>query len=287
MEIIGTGLSGLVGSKFVEMCASKYACTNLDLTVHVDITKEEQVFKAVEGSSSPVIIHMAAFTDVTKAWEQRGDKDGICYAVNVRGTENIARAAKRYGKHLIHLSTAFVFDGNTESMYTEDDQVNPIEWYGVTKAEAEKVVQDICSKWTIFRIDQPFRSDPFPKQDTVHKMAEQIQKGGFTPFADHYFSPTVIEDFARVLDWAVVTPPQGIYHATVNRKVSDFEYANMINAALKLGASITPGHLDDYLKTLNRPYQRNTAMSSDKLLRAAKGIAFTQLEEALSRVKLP
>lgn len=284
MDILGTGLSGLVGSKFASLYSSKYSFSNLDLTVGVDITNEEQVMKAVEASSSPVVIHMAAFTDATKAWEQQGDKNGICYKVNVIGTRNIAKAAKAFNKHMIHISTAFVFDGNIETMYKEDDAINPIEWYGVTKAEAEAVVQEMCSEWTIFRIDQPFRSDPFLKADTAHKMISSLQKGGFTPFADHFFAPTIIEDFSAVLDWAIDHKPQGIFHATCNQKVSDFEYAQMINDALHLNAQVLPGKLEDYLKQLGRPYQRNTALDSTKLMAVAKEITFTPLKDAVGKL---
>ena len=108
-KVLGTGLSGLVGSRIVDLLSSKYSFENLDLTTGVDITNEDQVLRFAEKSSAKTIIHMAAFTDVTTAWQQNGDKNGACYKVNVIGTENIAQAAQKTGKHLIHLSTAFVF----------------------------------------------------------------------------------------------------------------------------------------------------------------------------------
>lgn len=286
IPILGTGLSGLVGSRFVSLLSSKYTFSNLDLSVGVDITNEEQVMRAVEASQSPVIVHMAAFTDVNRAWEERGNKDGLCYKVNVLGTQNIAKAAQKYNKHCIHLSTAFVFDGTSDGMYTEEDIVHPIEWYGETKAEAERVVQEICSSYTLFRIDQPFRSDPFPKQDTVHKMVELLSKPEYTPFVDHFFAPTIIEDFSKALDWAITEKPQGMYHATCNKKISDYEYAKMINQALKLNKTINPGSLEDYLKTTQRPYQKNTALDSSKLMKAASTVVFTPLEDALAQVTL-
>lgn len=284
MDIIGTGLSGLVGSKFVELFSHKYSISNLDLTAGVDITKEDDVLRAVEASSSPALIHLAAFTDVNKAFEQTGDKDGVCYKVNVMGTQNIANACKKTGKHLVHVSTAFVFDGNKETMYTEDDVINPIEWYGVTKAEAETVVQQTCSSYTILRIDQPFRRDPFLKQDTAHKLIEQLKRGSFKPFEDHFFAPTIIEDFAHVLDYCIEKKPQGIFHTTCGRKISDYEYAQLINSALNLGAAVTPGSLQEYLKTVNRPYQKNTALDSSKFMSLAKELTFTQLEVAISQL---
>ncbi len=283
--VLGTGLSGLVGSRVIDLLSSKYAFQNLDLTTGVDITNEDQVFRAVEQSSAKSIIHMAAFTDVTAAHEQQGDKNGLCYKVNVVGTENIARAAQKTGKHLIHLSTAFVFDGENESLYLEDDALNPVEWYGKTKALAEEAVQSMCDAWTIFRIDQPFRSDTYEKKlDTTHKLISGMKNGTLYPqFIDHWFSPTVIEDFALVLDWAVAQKAQGIYHATCGTKISDYEYATLINETLNLGGTIQQGSLNEYLKLINRPYQRNTAMASEKLAQAAN-MKWTTLEDAVKKI---
>jgi len=283
MEILGTGLSGLVGSKVVQLYSNKYNFQNIDLTVGVDITDFAAVHDFISKSSAPVIIHMAAFTDATKAWEQTGDTSGVCYKVNVVGTENIAKVARETGKHLIHVSTAFVFDGNKDTMYVEEDPVSPIEWYGVTKAKAEEVVQKIGGSWTIFRIDQPFRSDPFAKQDTAHKMAENLKKQDFRPFGDHWFAPTIIEDFAQVLDWGIENKPQGIFHATCNEKVSDYQYANMIAKALHVEREIVPGSLLEYLKTTSRPYQKNTALSSEKLLKASS-MKFLSLADAIPTI---
>lgn len=135
------------------------------------------------------------------------------------------------------------------------------------------------------RIDQPFRLDVFPRMDTAHKMIENLKKGTFTPFADHWFSPTLIEDFAKIIDWAVQTTPQGIFHATCDQKVSDFEYATLIQQALNIPGTIEKGSLEEYLKTTQRPYQRNTAMTSKKLFSI---LPFTclPLEEAVAKIEM-
>lgn len=283
--VLGTGLSGLVGSRVVDLLSHTYDFENLDLTTGVDITNEDQVLRAVEKSSAKTIVHMAAFTDVTAAWQQNGDKNGLCYQVNVVGTENIARAAQKTGKHCIHLSTAFVFDGENESMYLEDDALNPIEWYGKTKAFAEEAVQRMCDVWTIFRIDQPFRSNTYEKKpDTTHKLISGIQNSTLHPqFIDHWFSPTVIEDLALALDWATAQKAQGIYHATCGTKISDYAYAMLVNETLNLRGTIRQGSLSEYLKVINRPYQRNTAMNSEKLAKAAN-IKWTTLEDAIKKI---
>jgi dTDP-4-dehydrorhamnose reductase len=268
-SILGTGLSGLVGSKLVQAYSEYYDFINLDLTDPqnpVDITNYDQVLRTFSNSPAEYVVHFAAFTDVTKAWEQRDDKNGVAYRVNVLGTENIVKAATATGKHLIHISTAYVFNGQKEDLYNEQDPVSPIEWYGQTKAWAEEKVTASQSKWTIFRIDQPFRSDPFPKQDIAHRIIAGLQNKTLYPqFTNHYFGPTYIDDFVKVIEWNFRTGETGLFHASSGEKWSDYDFAQEINQNLQLNGEVTQGDLEAYLKTLNRPYQKNTAMSIEKL----------------------
>jgi dTDP-4-dehydrorhamnose reductase len=286
--VLGTGLSGLVGSRLVQDFSDTYQFQNLDLsnpTQPVDITNAEQVLNIFNQSSAQFVVHFAAFTDVTKAWEQRDDTNGVAYKVNVTGTENIVQAAAQTGKHLIHISTAYVFNGEKTEMYTEEDALSPIEWYGKTKAIAEERVQASNGKWTILRIDQPFRSDSFPKLDIVHKVMQGLKEKTLYPqFTNHFFGPTYINDFAKVIDWVIRTQTTGLFHASSGEKWSDFDFATAINEVAKLGSEVKPGDLDAYLKTVNRPYQRNTAMDCSKLHQLLD-FTPTSIKTALSQVK--
>ena len=285
VPMLGTGLSGLVGSRVTALLKKTHSFQNLDLSVGVDITNERQVYEAVKKSKAKFILHCAAYTDVTGAWQQTGDKNGPCYQVNVLGTEYIAKAAVEFGKHLIHVSTAYIFDGEKDSMYVEEDLPNPIEWYGETKALAEDVVRAAKGTWTIIRIDQPFRKDSFAKPDTARKMFANIQKEGFAPFTDHFFAPTVIEDFAKTCTWVTETSMTGVFHLTCNQKVSDYEFAMLLAEAKKFKISLQKGSLTEYVKKTNRPYQKNTAMSAEKLL-LSSGFILTPLKDALTSLEL-
>lgn len=268
-QVIGTGLSGLVGSKVVELLSNDYQFENIDLshpTHPTDITKYDQVQRVLASSDADTVLHFAAFTDVTKSWEQRGDKNGVAYQVNVVGTENIAKAAAEAGKHLIHISTAYVFDGKKAEPYTEQDPLSPIEWYGETKAIAEQVVQDNTDKWTILRIDQPFRSDPFNRPDVVHRIIAGLLNGTLPPqFTNHYLGPTFVDDFALVVQWAIAQQTVGIFHASAGEQWTDYDLATAVQETLKIPGQVEKGDLDAYLAKSHRPYARNTALSTQKL----------------------
>jgi dTDP-4-dehydrorhamnose reductase len=265
----GTGLNGLVGSKIVTELEERVDFDNLDISDPkrpVDITDAEQVLRVTAEPERRFLLHSAAFTNVNAAWEQRGDKDGLAWQVNVEGTRNIVDACQENGLHLIHLSTAFVFDGEKDGMYTEDDPMNPIEWYGRTKAEAETVIRESSIDWTILRIDFPFRQDSFERPDVAHTIAQKLQADELYPmFTNHWFGPTVIEDLAQVVGWVMDSETTGLFHASSGEKWTDYEFATAIKAAHDLDGEIEQGDLDAYLETLQRPYQRNTAMNTGKL----------------------
>jgi dTDP-4-dehydrorhamnose reductase len=267
--ILTTGINGLVGSKFKKDFADKYDFDSLDIsdpTNPTDITDYDQVINRFKNSDTKFVIHLAAFTNVTAAFEQKDDKNGICWKVNVLGTENIIKACQETGKHLIHISTAYVFDGEKEGLYTEEDQPKPIEWYGQTKYEAEQRVINSDIAWTILRIDQPFRSDEFARKDVAHKIIDGLNEGNLNPqFSNQYFGPTFIDDFAKILDWVIRTSTTGLYHATSGEQWNPYDFATAIKEKLNLSGKVKKGDLDEYLKTLNRPYQKNTAMNCEKL----------------------
>ena len=286
-SIIVTGSNGLIGSKFVSEAKHDFTIVPADINSDsnpIDITNRSQVFELIESTQPTAVVHFAAFTNVTAAWEQSGDKTGPAYLVNVVGTQNIVEACEQFGVHLIHISTAYVFDGTKKDMYVESDTPNPIEWYGQTKAEAEAIVLNSDCASTVFRIDQPFRSDDFARHDVVRRIVKGMLTDSLYPqFTDHFFAPTYIDDFAATLRWAILEKASGIYHCTTNSMVSDFEFATHIQQQLEIEYEIKKTTLAEYLKTTSRPYQQNTALNSDTLLHDSK-LELLSLPKALSNV---
>ncbi|MFZ5376081.1 MAG: SDR family oxidoreductase [Patescibacteria group bacterium] len=283
-----TGTNGLVGSRFITDFADRYDVLSLDRNnpiQPVDITDSEVVEAVLRDSKAEFLVHFAAFTDVNAAWRQQGDKNGLAYQVNVAGTNNLVSACEKFGKRLIHVSTAYVFDGNSIDQYRETDTPHAIEWYGQTKLWAEEIIQSSTIPWTIFRIDQPFASQPHQKLDIAHRLASGLQNNTLYPqFTNHYFGPTIIEDFAKTIDWAIRTSATGLYHASSGERWSDFQFAQAIKDQHLLSGEVKPGNLDEYLKTQPRPYQRNTALDCTKL---HSQIDFTPqtVHQAISKLK--
>ena len=289
-KVITTGINGLVGSKFKDLFAEKYEIINLGLDEKnkaTDITDITSVEEAIQTQTeAKTILHLAAFTDVNAAFKQTDDKNGLAYRVNVIGTKNIVEMAKSYQKKLILVSTAYVFDGQKEELYSEEDETHPIEWYGQTKRWAEEVlIESDLQDWVILRIDQPFAAKAQTKPDIVQKIIGGIKTAQLYPqFTNHFFGPTYIDDFAKVMEMFVRRQNlSGIYHASGGEKWSDFDFAQMIAEKCGFNYKISAGNLVEYLKTAQRPYQKNTALKIEKL-RSILDFPLKTINEALDEV---
>ena len=168
MHIIGTGLTGLIGTRLTELLHSTYRFDFINLENGVNILDRQKVEQAISSSKAKVVLHMAAKTNVDgceldkhrdleilgfknkEEKEEAWQNEQTAYAVNVFGTQNMIGACKKNNKKLIYISTDFVFDG-TKKHYNEDDKPNPLNWYAKTKYEGEKLVQDSGLEYLILR----------------------------------------------------------------------------------------------------------------------------------------
>jgi dTDP-4-dehydrorhamnose reductase len=282
--IIGTGLSGMIGSRLVEELSSKYNFTNLDLATNVDITDVDQVNQALSQQPT-VVIHLAAFTDVSKAFEQKDDKNGLVYKVNTLGTKNIAQTCQKHNHYLIHVSTDFVFDGTKETLYTEADKPNPIEWYGQTKLWAEEEVINSGCQHVIARFAFPFRSKFSAKPDLVRTILSGLKSNSLYPmFSDQIITPTFIDDLVKAFDLFINKKPTGIYHVVGSTPISPFELTKKIATVFAIKADIKPGSFKEYLKKDPRPRQQYLKISNLKLQKDFN-LKMSTLDQALAQVK--
>jgi len=286
IPILTTGLTGLVGSRIAEMLDDKYEFFNMDLTTGVDITDKSKIEDFVKDHPAQIMIHLAAFTDVNGANAQTGNKEAICYQVNVTGTKNIAEICKENNIYLINISTDFVFAGDKNEPYAETDSKNPIEWYGQTKAWAEEEIEKTLSHYAIARIGYPFRAKFDAKPDTVAKTKQGLANGTLYPqFSDMIITPTYIDDIARTIELMIEKQPQGIFHLHSSSSLSPFELAKKIATTFGFNPEIVKeGSLEEYLKTTDRPYQKNLRMSNKKVQQEL-GIKLMTIDEALKDIK--
>ncbi len=288
-KIIGTGLSGLVGSRIVELLSDKYEFIDFSLDTGVNVLDKESLTAAFAKNSDAVaVLHMAAFTDTNGAWEQRGNKSSICYQLNVEGTHNILELAKQYNQYFIYISTDFVFDGTKTTPYIEIDTPNPIEWYGETKYLGEKVVTDSGYNAAIVRITYPYRANFDKKPDIVHKVLTKLQNGEVVKmFSDQTCTYTFIDDIANGIDKFFENKYTGIYHLVGSSSHSPYEMSKLVAKTFGYDENLVQASsLEEYIKSQpegSRPWQKCLITSNQKV--KDLGIEMKTLEEGLMEIK--
>lgn len=286
IPLLTTGATGLVGSRFVELFGSEFEIFNMDLTTKVDITNKSSIEEFVKAHPAKLLIHLAAFTNTAEAFKQNGDKSGLCYQVNVVGTENIAEVCKDMGIHLIHISTDFVFDGTKKDAYLESDPKSPIEWYGETKALAEDKVVESGVSYAIARISYPYRANFALKPDIIAKIRQGLESGTLYPqFADTTITPTFIDDIARGFAQIIKTQKTGIFHLVGSDSMSPYQLAQSVAQAYGFDPSLVQkGSLSEYLANNPRPFARFATLDNSRV-KSELGFTPLTLAEGLRELK--
>jgi len=283
MDIIGTGLSGLVGSRIVSLFPPTYTFANLSRETDVDLLDFQKVKKMITASRAPWVFHFAAFTDVQGAeGEKEKGEESISWKVNVLATENIVSVCRDTGKRLLYISTDYVFDG-TKHEYQEDDIPHPISWYGRTKYEGEKRVEILKEQSLIVRIANPYKSNPMGKMDFVHKMRDKMEKGiELKASSDQIFCPTFVDDLAESLRFLIHNNSSGIYHVVAHDGITPYKAAHVIAEIYHLkNARITSTSYNKYFLGKALP-PKQALLKHDKI--NASGIKLHTFEEGVLEV---
>lgn len=143
-----TGCNGQLGRAINQVYADsrEYECVNTDVA-QLDITNIEAVMKLAEEVKPYAIINCAAHTNVNAC---ETDVDNA-YKINAIGPRNLSIAATRYNAKLVHISTDYVFSGDSKEPYLEFDQTGPKGMYGKTKLAGENFVKEFAKDHFIIR----------------------------------------------------------------------------------------------------------------------------------------
>jgi dTDP-4-dehydrorhamnose reductase len=196
----------------------------------VDFNQPEQVRQLILQIQPGLIINAAAYTAVDQA-EQEPEK---AFNINGYSVQAIAESAKKIGAILIHYSTDYIFDGKKQSLYTEEDQANPINVYGESKLLGEKKIIETEGHYLIFRLSWVFS---LTHPSFVTKVLEWTRKFKTLRIVDDQTSsPTWANMVAEktltliqkdnVAD--LIKSKPGVYHLAGRGTVSRFEWAKAI-----------------------------------------------------------
>ena len=238
----------------------------------LDITLEDKVSEFISSHAPDIIINCAAYTNVDKCETERE----TALEVNALGSKYIASAAKECGARVIHISTDFVFDGNSNSPYSEEDQTNPLSEYGRTKLEGERNIQDYCNSFLIVRTSWLFGHHG---TNFVEKMLELAGcKKELSVVTDETGSPTYTADLAEALWTLIKQECEGIIHVANEGSCSRYEWAKKIFEIMGYNINIHPIDSSQYKRPAKVPL--NSTLNCQKFT-TITGMQMRTWEEAL------
>lgn len=222
MKVLVTGAAGQLGYDVIKVLKQRnIECLGADIA-EFDITDFATTNMFITNYHPDAVIHCSAYTAVDKA----EDNQEVCRAVNVQGTENIAKVCKSIDAKMIYISTDYVFPGNGKNYYEVDDNTEPLSVYGQTKLDGEKAVSSTVNKHFIVRISWVFGKNGNNFVKTMLRLGKEHEVINIV--CDQIGSPTYTEDVAPLLCDMIVTDKYGIYHATNEGVCSWAEFSEEI-----------------------------------------------------------
>jgi dTDP-4-dehydrorhamnose reductase len=192
----------------------------------LDLNDSSALAAEIEKISPTHIVNAAAYTAVDKA-ESEPEQ---AWAVNAVAPGEAARAARRLGIPMIHISSDYVFDGTSSRAYRPEDATGPTGVYAKTKLAGELAVTSLCERHWVLRTSWVFSEHGSNFVRTMLRLARE--RDALSIVADQHGVPTYAGDLARVVAALVSgttnTVAWGTYHAVGGPPTTWFDFARVI-----------------------------------------------------------
>ena len=233
MRILVTGAKGLLGTKLTELITAKgehevfglgrSTSDREEYPYHsIDITDRDRLHSIISGIHPDVVINTAAMTQVDDCETQQE----LCHKINVAGVANLADACRKTNAFLLQVSTDFIFDGSQGPLH-EEEEPNPVNYYGKSKLEAEQVVRESGIPWAIARTVLVYGITPdMSRSNIVLWVRDSLRKGKpIQVVDDQWRTPTLAEDLAMGCSLIATKKKEGIFHISGEELMTPYEIA--------------------------------------------------------------
>lgn len=260
-KILVTGGYGQLGNCLQKLSAEfadrfTFEFTNSEA---LDITDSFAVLDYFDDFKPDFCINASAYTAVDLA-ESEPEK---AFAVNAEGVANLAEACKEHKTVLIHVSTDYVFDGETNLPYDEDNFTNPAGVYGASKRKGEELALEINPKTVILRTSWLYSE--FNKNFVKTMLNLFSTKDELNIVADQHGQPTNANDLAEAIMKIIESEPKtyGIFHFSNQPETTWYDFATKIAQFSDSKIKLNPITTEQYPTPAKRPAR--STMSLDKI----------------------
>ena len=275
-KVLITGSNGLLGQKVVDLfvnnnfkvtATSKGQNRNPNIKgyeyVPTNISNLNATTKLIKKINPDFIIHTAAMTNVDSCELRQYE----CKQLNAKVVKHIVSLCEEQDIHLVHISSDFVFRGK-KGYYTEEDKLNPVNFYGKTKKKSEKYILKSDIDYTILRTIILYG---IVKNSTKNNIILWIKESldnnkSISVVTDQYRMPTYVNDLAQACLSAVQKKAKGVYHISSNELLSVYEIALEVAKTFDLNTDLIKPILSEKLnQKAERP--KKTGFNIDKAVR--------------------
>ena len=258
IKVLVTGSEGQLGQslKLVSKNYSKIEWNFMSKN-QLDIQKFDQIISVVLNKKIQIIINCAAYTNV----ENSEIEFTKAFGVNSNGVKNLVNVCEKLKLKLIHISTDYVFDGNKNGEYQENNITNPISIYAKSKFEGENNVIRSNSETLVLRTSWLF--SPYGKNFVKTIIKRSKHNGEIKVVNDQFGKPTYAMDLAQVIIALIFNKnsfKNKVYHFANSGKTSWYNFAKKIISYKKIECKLIPVSSSFFNYKAIRP--RNSSLST-------------------------
>jgi dTDP-4-dehydrorhamnose reductase len=253
---------------------------NNNISKHfVDITNESKIKETIGDINPDFVVNTAAIANVDLCETERE----LAYKTNALAVGYIGEACKKLNIPLCHISTDYVFDGE-KGNYVEDDEMNPINYYGWTKAEGEKILNELNYDLTsIVRISVPYCVSPVKTNFFLWVLNSLREGKEINAVIDQWNTPTYTDELTNGIIKIYEKYVNGTLHFGGGEKVSRYEFALKVAKIFDLNSDlIKPIQSSELGWKANRP--KDTSLNNNKIEKRLK-IKLKTINECLKEIK--
>ncbi len=272
MKYLLTGAAGQLALEFIKKLdgVNLYAFEKSKL----DVSKEKELKEIIDFVKPDVIINCSAYNNVDGA---ENDFENA-YKVNSLALKNMALFSYKYKTKIIHFSTDYVFDGKKNELYTEDDKPQPLNKYGFTKLEGERLLKENYENYLIFRVSWLYGRG---KQNFLYKLNEWSKKFDELKIStDEVSVPTLTSFVCDVVIKAFNNDLRGLFHLVPDGYTSRYNWAVKYFEVLKKDVKILEAKQKDFNLPAKRP---SFSAMNNKLIKNELGIEVKSWDYYLER----
>jgi dTDP-4-dehydrorhamnose reductase len=214
------------------------------------INERDKVLEFFESAQPSFCINCAAYTAVDKAESEREN----AFLINAESVSILASACRSFNTKLIHISTDYVFDGNSSTPLKEDDLTNPVNVYGESKLKGEELAFKENANTIVIRTSWVYSEFGNNFVKTMIRLMKE--RDSINVVDDQIGSPTYAADLAEAILEIINSNKfvPGIYNYSNEGEISWYEFAILIKGMINSNCAVNPLPSSQYPTPAKRPH---------------------------------